>query len=78
MSNSVMMQVRLLYDHPYGHPTVPYVCEGPEGQAGEVITVLFECGARLVASGYAEAVTRELHPIEVDPMPLEAQQEDEE
>jgi len=54
--NSILMKVRMIYNHPHGHPSVPWVVNGLDANAGDDVKVLFEDGARLVASGYAEAL----------------------
>lgn len=49
MGSALTMTVVLIYYHPAGK-----VYGAPAGFAGDVLTVSFDVGAKLVAAGYAE------------------------
>jgi hypothetical protein len=58
MSDSLTMDVQMMYDH-YEH-----IPGAPTAEVGEIVTVPFTVGAKLVASGYAEPAPEDLEEDE--------------
>ena len=71
MSNNITMDVLMLENH-FNH-----IPGAPDAEAGEIVTVPFTVGAKLVAAEYAEAAP-EMESQEVEPNePVEPEEENE-